>query len=141
MHASTTDGANSAATSSTPDGVQHFLDRVGDRRVVEVGDHVHVGAKVANQQHRLERAQVGQLGAHHGGGTGDARLVQGIAQVSAARQMRDSPAAHDAHEPLVLLVIEHHHPRAREMQLLDRAQPDRVQPAHDHMTDPVPAVL
>ena len=39
----------------------------------------------------------------------------------AARYMRDAPAAHDPFEPLVGLVVEHHHARARQVQLLDGA--------------------
>ena len=142
MHASTTDGANSAATSSTPDRAEHLLHRVRDRRVVEIGDDPHLGAQVADQQHRLQRAQVGASPR-----TRRPRRPMipasnsGSLRCAAARQMRDAPAAHDPHEPLVRLVVEHHHARARQVQLLDRAQTHRVQAAHDHVADPIAALL
>ncbi len=55
--------------------------------------------------------------------------------------MRDPPAPHHAREALVRVVVQHHHARAREMQLLDRAQPDSVQAADDHVAGPVAAEL
>jgi hypothetical protein len=51
---------------------EHLLDRARDRRVVEVGDDADLRSQVANQQHRLERAQIGALGAHDRGGAEDA---------------------------------------------------------------------
>ena len=55
--------------------------------------------------------------------------------------MRDPPAAHNARKPLIRVVIQHRHPGAGKVQLLDCAQADRVQPADDHMIDPVSALL
>jgi hypothetical protein len=61
--------------------------------------------------------------------------------MGSAREMRDPPAAHDAREAIVRVVIQHDNLRTREMQLLHRAQPDVVEPADDHMADPVSALL
>jgi hypothetical protein len=61
--------------------------------------------------------------------------------MGAAGEVRDAPAAHDAREPLVGLVVEDHHAGAREMQLLDGAQAHRVQAADDHVADPLAAEL
>jgi hypothetical protein len=58
------------------DRAEHALDRVRDRRVVEVGDHAHVRSQVAYLQHRLQRAQVGALRAHDRRRAGDARVEQ-----------------------------------------------------------------
>ncbi len=58
------------------DRAQHALERVRDRRVVEVRDDVHVRAQVVDLQHRLERAQVGALGADDRRRAGDAGVEQ-----------------------------------------------------------------
>jgi hypothetical protein len=65
----------------------------------------------------------------------------GSVRCAAARELRDPPAAHHAREALVGLVVEHHDAGAGEMQLLDRAQTDLVEPADDHVADPVPAAV
>jgi len=61
--------------------------------------------------------------------------------MGAAGEMGDPPAAHHARQTIIGIVVQHHHLRAREMQLLDRAQADVVEAAHDHVTDPVAIVL
>ena len=119
------------------DRAEHLLDRMRHRGVVQVGHHAHVGAQIADQQHRLERSQVGAAPRTRPPGAEDARVEQRVAEVRAARQMRDAPAAHHARQALVGLVVEHNHARAGEMQLLDRAQAHRVQAADDHVTHPV----
>ena len=64
------------------------------------------------------------------------RMTKG-AQVGTAGEMRDPPAANHARESVVGIVVQHDHARAREVQLLDGAQPDIVQAADDHVTSPV----
>jgi hypothetical protein len=110
---------------------------VRDRRIVEVGHDTHLRAHVTYLQDRLERPQVGALRAHDRRGAGDARVEQRLGEVPAARQQWDAPAEHDPRQALIRLVAQHDHPRARQVQLLDRAQRHVVQAAHDHVAAPV----
>ncbi len=116
---------------------EHVLHRVRHRRVVEVGHHAHVRAQVADQQHGLQRAQVGGLRAHHRGGAQDPGFIQRVAEVGAAVQMGYAPPAHHPRQALVGVVVEHHHARAGQVQLLDRTQPHRIEAAYDHVPSPI----
>ena len=135
-HASITDGANSAPTSSTVAAPVTSSTASRDRRVVEMGDDPHVRPEIAYEQHRLQRPQVGRLGDHHGERPGDPRVEQRLAEMASTRQRRHAPASRQP-RGLPATVVEDDDPRTRQAELLDRAQADLVQAAHDHVADPL----
>ncbi len=117
-------------------GAGDALDRSADRGVVQVQDDAHVLAQIAHEQRGLERVQVRALRADHGGRAGQAGRRERVAQDRVAGEVRDAPRFDDGDEPRVGLVVDHRDGDAGEVQLLDRAQGDVVQPADDDVADP-----
>jgi hypothetical protein len=71
------------------------------------------------------------LHADHGGGARRPGLLEAFATVRPAAHVRDAPVRQDAGEPGVGVVVDHHHLRPAEVELLDGAQPDALETAHN----------
>jgi hypothetical protein len=69
---------------------------------------------------------------------GGAQLRGGIA---VALHVRAAPALHQRRHPRGRIVVEHHYRHLGDPQLLDRAQADALQTAHDHVARPALVAL
>ncbi len=137
MQASTTDGANSPATSSAlPAPVASSTARptVGLSRwtTTEMSSRM---SRTISAVSTLRRS----LACVHTTARAPARpaarsCAHGIA---VAAHVRAAPALHERRHPRGGVVVEHDHRHLRHPQLLDGAQADALQTAHDHMARPV----
>ena len=70
------------------------------------------------------------------GGPREARLLEALAPMRVAPDVRDAPVLQDAGEPGVGVVVDHHHRGAAQVELLHGPQSDALQPAHDDVAAP-----
>ena len=112
-------------------GAGHAGDRTTHGRVRQVDDDAHVRTQLVDDQRGFQGVQLVVLDADDRVGTVDARLPQGLWAAGTAGQAGHAPLQDETGGERVRPVVDDHDLHSGQMQLLDRAQADAVQPADD----------
>jgi len=108
-----------------------------DGGVGQLDDHPDVGSQLTGQQGRFQRLQVIFQDADHSGRAGQPRLGQHRSGPGAGLDVRDAPACELAGQGGIRVVVDDDGRDPGQVELLDDAQADAVQAAHDHVALPV----
>ena len=131
--ASTNDGRGQGGHVEDGAPPRHPFQGPGHGRVGQLDHDAGVGAQLPDAQGGLQGVYLVDLDADHGQGPGQAGLEQGVAEVGAATDVGDAPVLEDPGEARVGVVVDHDDRCAAEVELLDRAEPDALEAAHDHV--------
>ena len=114
-------------------GTRHPFQGPGHRRVGQLDHEGQVRADLPDAQCRLERVDLVDLHADHGGGPRQTRLFESFAPVGVSPDVGDPPVVEGPPAAGIGVVVDHHHRGAAEVELLHGTQPDALQPADDHV--------
>ena len=109
-------------------------DRGSDRGVGHLQDDADVGVQIADDQGRLQVAQVAVLDRDHGSCPVQAGVDQNLRQPGHLLDVGHAPPFEDRQQAVIGVVVDDHHGDIRAAQHLDDPQAQRVQPTDDHVT-------
>ena len=120
-------------------GARNSFHAPSDRWIVEIHDHLRVGAQFTDEQGGLQSAQVVALNARDRRRSGKARLFERLRGTRAHVKMGHPELLRHTRQQRIWVVVDDHDRRPGGMQLLDDTQSHTAQSTHDHVSRPRPA--